>query len=1086
MLRLILGRAGSGKSELLLEKAVSLAKEKRESIIIVPEQASFETERAVLAKLGVSDARFVEVLSFTRLCERIFRKEGFFKGKRIDESGKAVIMNNALEEVCDSLSVYKKHGRGTGLINIMLSAVTEFKTRAITPEELSRTVVTNRTLAGKLKDISTIYGAYEAILEQTGLDPLDDLAHACEKLEGSEFFRGKTVMVDSFKSFTPCENKMLSYIMRDADDLYIALCADSLNGEALFAPTVRTANSLIRLAKKSGVQIAAPQICDSVNSDKAPALAALEKNLFSYNGEKISGSDGVRVFSAATCYEECRLAAGEISRLVREEGLRYRDIAIVARNFDDYANIIEDVFEKYSLPVFFDRRESVLNAPLVKLVLSAFDIVCRGFYTDDIFIYLKTDLTEITPQESAALENYAAVWQINGKRWTEPFTADPRGFSDSVDEEKTAQIENLRLALVTPLQEFAEKLKSENSRVIAQAVYELLMSLNVPERLMQTDTEDGKNMRLWELLMDMLDELTALHTEPIDGRKFAELLRLMLSTADMGFIPQGLDEITAGAADRIRLGSQKAVWILGVNEGVFPMPPPSGSIFSENERRMLIDKGLNMADTAEMCVEDEKMLAYMTVCAPSQRLYISFARGKCDGSSMSRSELVDAVLDVIPDLKIESDENIDPLFLLSTERAAFSEAAARWNEITPFAAALRSYFEENENWRDRTDSLKRAIEKTKLKIDSSELTHSLYGDNMRVSASKVEIYHQCKFQYFCRYALAIQKRRPAKLDALEYGKVMHFVFEKMISVHGAKGLGSMSDSELENSVMLLLDEYICENMGGWEDKTERFKYLYKRMSVVLMVLLKRMAAEFAQSEFAPVDFELQIGRGGDIPSVILETPNGEKIAVEGFVDRVDVMEKDGVSYVRVVDYKTGTKKFDLNEVLYGINLQMLIYLLTIDKNGRDRYGNVVPAGILYMSAKRPKAEDGRETPDMPFVESSGLLLEDSDVIRGMEKELAGKFIPVKIKKNGEFSSADCLASLEEIGELSMHIEKLLTEMAQSLYEGDIEAISALDGKYCDFCDYSTVCGHEKADGGKPFIKLDRDEIFEEIRKKECE
>lgn len=1081
MLRLILGRAGSGKSAILFEKTATLAKEKKETLIIVPEQASFQTERAVLAMLGAENARFVEVLSFTRLCERIFRKEGFFKGRRIDESGKTVVMNSALESVCDDLSIYKKHGSGTGLINVMLTAVTEFKTGGIMPESLTNAVVTNKTLADKLGDIALIYGAYEAIMEQTGLDPLDDISHACKRLENSDFFVGKTVMVDSFKSFTQVENEMLTHIMKKTD-LYVALCADSLEGEPLFAPTVRTAKKLIKLAKKCGAEVAVPIYADSL-SDKSPVLRELEKNLFSYKSEKVDNDDSVKIFSASTAYEECKLAACEFSRLVRQ-GYRYRDIAIVARNFDDYRNIIEDVFEKYSLPIFFDKREPINSMQLIKLVLSAFDIVCRGYRTDDILKYLKTDLTLLSAEESAELENYAAIWEINGKRWLEPFTADPRGFSSKADEEGVVRIENLRLSVINPLEEFAEKFKTEDCREIAQAVYELLMTLEVPQKLLETDNENNENMRLWERLMDMLDELTQLQKQPIKGQKFAELLRLMVATADMGFIPQGLDEITAGAADRIRLDSQKIVWILGANEGIFPMPPPSGSIFSENERKILIEKGLPMADTAEMCAEDEKMLVYLTASAPSEKLYISFARSTCGGTAMSKSELVDAVLEIMPDLEIRSDESFSPSDFIETERAAFSEMAVRWNENTPFEAALKSYFNSSAQWQEKTDSLRKAIEKSHFRLDSDELVHRLYGENMRVSASKVEIYHQCKFQYFCRYALGIQKRRPAKLDALEYGKVMHFVFEKILAQHGSQGLSQMSEAELENNTLLLLDEYICENMGGWEDKTERFKYLYKRMVSVLVILLKRMAAEFAQSEFEPADFELQIGRGGDIPSIILETPNGEKIAVEGFVDRVDIMKKDGISYIRVVDYKTGTKDFSLSEVLHGINLQMLIYLLTIDKNGEQRYGNVVPAGVLYLSAKRPKSEEGRDVPDMPTVACSGLLLEDTQVLRAMDKNLAGVFIPVKAKKDGTISNRNHLATLEEMGELSMHIEKLLVEMAQSLYDGDIDAASAMEGKYCDFCDYYSVCGHEKADGGKPFIKLDRDEVFEQLRNKE--
>ncbi|MDR1563493.1 MAG: PD-(D/E)XK nuclease family protein [Oscillospiraceae bacterium] len=1093
MLTIIKGRSGSGKTAFITSKLRLLAEAGKPCILLVPEQCSFAAEREVLAALGPQLLQNVEVLSFARLCERIFRQTGFPRGERINESGRTLLIRQAVEELKDSLKLYTRSN--SGFLTLLSEFIAQAKTRCISPEDLIAAEVSG-TLKAKLKELALIYAAYEALTAQTGADPRDDIDHGAERLKGSRFFEGYSLFFDSFEGFSEQEYGVLKELFMQTESVYISLTLppfvqeDTQSG-SIFSPVFKTEARLKMLAKECGLAVAAAVELQGGNRFKAPALKVLEQGIFQYSGVSSQDSQGVRILAALSPYQECEAAAAEISRLVREKGFRYRDIAIITRDFESYASTLELVFKKYNIPLFMDTRASVEAMHLFRFVLTALKCITGGLQGEELLRLAKTGLLGLDTSAVALLENYVLLWRISGRGWREPFKQNPHGFASSAALDYSDELERLnsyREAVIAPLLHLEERAQADSTGAgLARALYLMLEEAGVGTALAgfsaklceQGDEEAGDlGLRSWELLMDLLDEAANLiGASSISLNEFAELLQLMVASSDMGFIPQGLDEVTAGSAERIRPDAPKIVWVLGLNEGVFPARVSSGILINDKERGILEQASLNLFEPIEETALKERFLVYKTLSYASERLYLSFSKTGRDGSAQEKSEVIAELKSIFTTLSVEEIEGFGAEFFACSPASAFERMAAGFKEHTPLSRALQGYFNKAEAWSGKSAALEAAASRKPAHFENDELARSLFGQSMRLSATRVDSYHDCRFKYFCKYGIKANPRTKADFDPMQYGLVVHDILEKLIKRHGGKGLTTHSSSELKAEVLVLLEAYLEEKLGGAEGKSPRFMYQFFRVADTAALLLARMGREFAQSEFEPVDFELPISdEAGAVKPIMLQTAQGGSIAVKGVVDRVDKMERNGISYIRIVDYKTGSKEFKLDEVLYGLNLQMLIYLTAIWQNGGEKYGKVRPAGVLYLNTKPTadkKSEDG-----IPTFNCSGLILNDIEVLQGMEQGLGGVFIPVASKKDGAFKSYESLASLEEMGVLARHIEDMLKSMAESLHSGSIEAEPFNAGERCELCDYRAVCGHEEEDGGRPYNKFDRDAVFE--------
>ena len=1090
MLEFVLGRAGTGKTTWLREKLAAVSD--AQAILIVPEQYTFESEKALLERYGVEIANKIKVYSFTRLAEAAFLRYGGNAGKRLTDGGRRILMTLAIEACADNLALFEKSAASGRITDAMLTTLGEMKLCGIDPEDLTRTaaLVTENGLSRKLQEIALIYGAFEALVQQTYLDPLDDLTRLDAVLSAHpDFFSDTVVAVDAFDGFTMQEYRVLTHALRHAESVSVSLCCDDLDTgkRDLFSTVRRTASRLMRIAQENRVPVAAPVYCAVPYRFRNEELCVVEAVLSQETGTADT-AEHVKVFRGASPYEEVEYAAAEIRNLILSGQYRYKDISVLCRNEERYTRLLSAALRRWEIPAFISEARPVDAEPLMRFVLSAFEIVNQGWQSDSVLNLLKTGLTSLCAEEIAQLENYIFTWKLSGRAaWLNAFEKHPDGYGKPMDDaaqQALISLNALRMRITKPLARFSGVLHDGNGLTISTAVYTLLTDFELDKTLPAFCAALEKaghpelkqaQIRIWDLLMEVLDQMAGvLGEQPITGEKYGRLLREIVSDEDVSDIPQSMDSITFGAADRIRQSEPKAVFLLGAVQGEFPMIPSANGVFSDVERRELLALELPLSDTLEDRMLQEKYLAYCAMCSASERLYLTYpaAEGK---EAKSPSELVQAVRMALPKLTVIQDP--DPIFFANAPEAAFSQMASLYTQNTTASETLKAVFEEKTEYKGRFFGLG-GQERMQAASLSADTARALFGEGRYFSASQIEIYHQCRFRYFCRYGLGAKERRPAELDALEYGSLMHYLFEQVIGSR-EQDITTIPEDTLKALVQACIRRYVDENMGGFESLSAREKYRFNRMAQTAVKLITHVAAELRVSRFRPGYFELQLQYGTDFPPLRIPTENGF-VTVGGVIDRVDLYQSPYGTYVRVVDYKTGHKDFKLTDVLYGMSLQMLIYLTALSENT-----DLHPAGVLYMPSFLTAVNSNKTETAAELLESAeknlrmnGVILNNLEIVRAMEADIAGKFIPVVQKKDGSLRQSSMLLGEPAMKLVMQYVKRLIATMAQTLYAGDVSAQPLMRNlNACAWCPYTAVCGSERMGETVESVRMKNEEVL---------
>lgn len=1107
MLHFVLGRSGYGKTEYLRRLFADRARDGEEKLLfLVPDQISFETEAAFLDLLGPALSQRISVLGFSRLCDYVFEATGNRFSSFADDGVRHMVMSLALEQVGDRLTVFDKRADSADTRELMLSAVKEYKKCAISSDTLraAADAADDATLSGKLRDTALVYDTYNAIMERSYMDPLDSLTKVAQLLQTYPLFAGYTVALDAFYGFTSQEYAVIERLMAMCGEMFVALTDDGQeNGEGLFFVPCRTRSRLSRMARSLGVQIAPYRHLLTPRRFADEELAAVEENV--YRVHKLpydAPCDRVTIYRASGFYDECDFVARTIRGLL-EDGYRCRDIAVIARAVEPYIGVLDTCLEKYDIRYFMDRPQSIDAAPLVRLVTAAFEIVTRGFEREAVLTLLKTGLCSYSIGEIADFENYLFVWDISGSGFFSPFTAPPSGFADEMDAREQRlleKLESMRADIIGTLRSFASAVKDADGKTMAKALMRLLYDLKCDKNIdtlcdgLERGGEEALAadlIRMWNVLCEILDKTVAVIGDyQMEPRRFAQLLYTNFAASEVSTIPHGLDEVDVASADRTLLSDKKIVFLIGATDGVFPHTPVEAGVFTDDERvRLKSALQLPLSDTIEELIATERYYAYSAMTAASQRLYVSYACADMQGEPLAPSDMLAELLQSLPQLRVINFDKVPVGERLRSKRAAFDYLISRYQSRSADIAALKEYFYADPAYRDILAAVDSALRRRARRISDPALPRALFGEEMGLSSTRIDVYHKCAFRYFCEYGLRVRERRKAAVDALEYGTLMHHIFERFFGSYSREEYLAMDEARVNTVVSALLDEYIDRHFGGTEGKKSRFLYLLMRIRSTSVKLILHMLEELRQSDFVPVDFELGVGE--DIPAYTLPLTDGLRLTVRGSVDRVDCCDDHGVRYLRVVDYKTGTKEFDINDILYGLNLQMFIYLYAIRENGGERYGAITPAGVLYMPAVSPSVAADPDTPTekiraevLKKYRMKGVLLDDAEVITHMEHDGQGVFIPARLKDGTVSATAGSLATLEELGAIFRHIDTLIGEMAASLYEGDVDALPLKGKKHdgCAYCPYGAVCLHREDDPCREAQEHAAEEVYDLLRK----
>ena len=1102
MLTLLTGRAKTGKSTAVLRR-IAARPGGRDQILLVPEHASHQAEVDLCRACGDAASRYAEVLSFRRLSDRVLSITGGAAQVTLDAGGKLLTLEKALLEVLPELTVYRRPSRKSAFLRQLLALFDELRCYEVSPEALYQQ---SQAIPGathhKLRDLSLLYAAYEARLLRPGLDARDYMTKLCDSLEASGYAAGKDIYIDGFTYFTAQERRCLSILLRQAHSLTVTLLGQPDSREEIFDASLRTLERLRRLAEREGK----PVNIETLTSRDGSALGHLERHFFGASDPYDGDSAQIRLLQADTVFSEVEQAAAAIRRLLADGKCRCRDITVAARNMEAYEAVIETVFQRWQIPAYLSRRSDILEKPVLSLLTGVLASAGGGYEYDDMFRWLKTGLAGLQPEECDELENYVLKWEVHGGMWLRDvdWVENPDGYGapwTPARAARLARVNALRRRVQAPLSRLAEGLKTgETAAAKVNALYDFMEELSLQdalERQMNIQAEAGRlqeaeeTAQLWEILCGVLDQFVEIvGDEPMELEEFTRLFRQVLTEYSVGTIPVSLDQVQVSGIARNDRHTAKYLFLLGANDHVLPTPSQGGGILNEDDRAELSQRGIELAPTGMDQMGIELQNLYAALAQPTEGLTVSWPVADVSGAELRPAFVVDRLLILFPALRIQREPAAKP-YRLTAPLPALESAVP--------GGALWRRLEEEPAFRPRLEAMARAAAQTRGSL-SPRTVRALYGESVSMTASRLERIRTCHFSYFMEYGLKARPRTPAAFDAPQIGTFLHFLLERVTrDVQSLGGFAQVDQETLHALIRKYIDEYVQQELRNFQNRNARFRYLFARLRSAAYAVVDQAAEELRCSDFVPLAFELSFGDGRDLPAVVISEPDGE-LRIGGKVDRVDGWMKDGKLYLRVVDYKSGKKSFDLSAVRMGLDIQMLLYLFTLQKTGVPRFGgSVEPAGVLYLPARDDILSAQRNIPPEKLqaerekqLRRSGLLLAEPQVLQAMEHEALTqpRYLPIRINKSGNLSGS--LASAAQLGKLSRYVETLLHDIAREVRQGNIDADPCCrteEDSPCRFCEWAPAChfqdGRDK-DHLHYILPVKPEEFWQEIKGKEAD
>ena len=1092
MLHLLLGPSGSGKSRRMLAELRTRAEQGQRSLLIVPEQFTSSTEGQLYRTLGDTLSAYVESYSFTSLAETLLRRYGGAAVQTLDEAGRALLVRRAVDSLLDQVVYYNRQRRSAAFCEKAAQTIEELKSAGVTPQDLGAYACAPGADHDKLQELSLIYGAYEALLGQTAMDPGDRQQLAANYLD-ADFFAGRAVYIDEFDTFNAPKRALLAAMLPVAD-VTVCLCCDGLQdrdgGMGLFSGAKAVANSLHRMAADAGVAVHTETLADDRRHGDAPVLAELNLLLadptYTPQCTVDTAHPAIVCHAAASRQAEAKAVAAEIAARARA-GVPYNRMAVICRDAAQYLGPLRYEFRLQNIPLFCDEATTPENTAPARAVHAALELARGGISSRTVLRLLKTGLVNLPERQQTALENYAYTWSLKAADWRAPFIRSAAGYADVERAEDVRTRENAEAArsfLVERIQKFLPRTKDAGAAALTKQLYLFLQSLGAEDTLnalAETLRDQGRLpeadevLREWNVVMGLLNELAQLLGEEVlPPADYAELFTLLLRTTDMGHIPQSLDSVILTTAGRMRLPETDAVFVVGLTEGEFPKTPGDQGLLTHADRDTMIAQGAELPDCFENKVLREGICFYKALTAARSFLWLSWpgaAHAEDDSPASAALAPVRSLLQVpfaaptTAELGATPAAALDILGIVSQQPGREGEgealrAALDAEKDTPLAAPGYA-------------AVRRAQKAEPAAVQDTETLEKLLGPSLRVSPTRFEKYQTCPFGYFMQFVLRAAPRQKAELAPNISGTLTHWVLENALRRQGA-AFKDLTEEELWALVDSLVEEYTKENLPGI---TVRMQYLIERIRRNLVGLLGFIQRDLRQSGFQPVAFELRIddrpGEDPDAPRidpVELEDGAGHTVRIVGTVDRVDAMPLGERTYLRVVDYKTGGKDFQLKEVYCGLDCQMLLYLFTLERNARAQFPGATAAGVEYLladpapeSVPRSEAGAGENAPESSYP-LNGLLLDDESIYRAMDTRGTGEFVPLN------FSAKTCkvtngksrLADEKKLARIRDHLDGLLKQMANNLYAGKIDAQPLCSGgrSPCAYCDFRIACAHQ--------------------------
>lgn len=1132
----ILGRSGTGKTSYCINSIVNalLAPGEQQLILLVPEQATYQAERAILGDERIAGYNRLNVLSFDRL-------QFLLSGKNtarpaLSRIGRQMIVHRLLRDNKSKLKIFDASAPRPGLAQQIAQNIAELHQYAKTPDDISQLLSVlakderNNLTILKFTDIGLILEEYLKFIETDYLDPDIQLMQACKAVSSSTLARGAKLWVDGFAGFTGAELEVLTELLKVVADAQIAFCLDpakidltnpsaqEIDPVDLFYPTHRTYAELIGRVKKCKLKMTGPIILEqALRFSASDPLAHIERNIFEFEPSRLDSADNIRIISAPNERAEVGFVARRILELVKEKIYRYRDIAVIASDIDNYQHYVRAYFEDYGIPFFIDKRRPLNQHPVVQLICSALQAVTGGFSHFDIFACLKTDLVPVERYDIDLLENYCVAFGITGGDWLQPKQWNFAGKDkEHFDEQRINQI---RLKTIAPLLKLRDGLfpvdnqtKMLTAEEFTRSIFSFLDELKVTETMAHWIEQADRNIesaadehqQFHNKLVDIFDELVEVFAgQTMTAEDFFAIINAAFSQLTLAFIPPKLDQVLVGSIERSRHPDLKAVFLIGATQRQFPVPLASDSILTDDDRSQAESAGFQLAPALSLSqtLTERQYLAYIAFTRPSEFLCITYPSVDEKGGAVPRSQFIDHLESLFENLNAESiaNEKINIEQVHSkTELADLLCTRLGRDTFKPEAGDNESLGElledicSDEKLAELGSNVLSAINYDNCAGLSSDVVGELFDRQIRSSATRLSTFAACPYQYFARYTLRLEQRKEFKFEPLDLGDFYHSVLDALLKALNKqkKDFATIESGELlkilkEQTELVIKTKSFISN---FRSRSPHNAYIISSAAEILEDCVVAVGQMVRAGDFRPRLSEISFGRAKDALETLgnyeLALPDSRTVSLDGKIDRLDIADVDGENIALVFDYKRRDMSFSWSKFHYGLDMQLPIYMLAVRNATGSKIKNV--AGAFYMPVEvSPEKTTLDEIPNITekfAYKAKGIF--NGEYFHQIDNSDSNRFYNFFVTKKGDqYGKKNISGALEpaEFEKVLKFAEKKIIVLAGQILSGSVDVRPyRLGGKSpCSYCKYISVCRFDwQINDYKPLISLGKSRVLE--------
>lgn len=1105
-LKLIYGKSGSGKSEYCFKEiAKDINKEK--IYLIVPNQMALMAEKKLMEITNNVSLINTEVITFNRMAFRVRNEIGGAKKTNLSKSGKAMLLYDILCKQKDSLNFL---GKSSENVDIIGNSITEFKKHRIDINKLREECNNTQDMYLKLKlnDMITMYKEFESSIQNRFLDENDVLDILNNQIVESNQFKDAIIYIDEFVGFTTQEYQIIAKLLQIAKQVNITICTDNLmqNEELdkdIFYASKNTGIKLINIAKEYGIEIEEDVKLKNLYRFKNEELKHLEENFYKIPYKKYEEEPkNIKMFLANNQYSEIEHIATQIVKLVRNEEYRYKDISVITKNLSIYSSLIKVIFSNYNIPVFIDEKRELSENIIVKFLISVLEICNKNWSYESVFNYLKTGFVNIEREEIFKLENYCIRWGIKGNKW---YKEDWNYVGkDEYTKEEVDRLNELRRMIVKPIRNLQEKAKKDNTFFnLTKILYEFLQEMKLEEtiKLKINKLEEKGFIELaneyetsFKVLIELFDEIVLVFgEEKTNFDKYISTLKIGVKNTGLGKIPATQDEVSVGDVSRSRSHKVKAVFIIGINDGEFPSVYKDEGFFNDKDREYLKEQGFELANGSLENLYEENFNIYKAFTVAEEKLFLSYASSDNEGRTLRPSILITKMKKIYSNLQ-ETSDIISQEKEIITKNNTFDNLIEKLNDyqegkdVEDIWFDVLNYYENDALWKSRLLKSLDGITYTNIPEQiKPEFVKKLYGETLHTTISRLERYRSCPFSFYLEYGLKLKEKKSLKLDPIDTGSFMHEVIDTFFENVSNKKISikEIENADIEKIVKQIVEEKLNLTSNYIFKSIPKFIILTNRLCRLVTLSIIYIVQGLKNTDFEVVGNEIEFKNGKEYRPIEIVTKDGKKVEITGKIDRIDLAKDETGKYIRIIDYKSSAKDINLNEVLAGLQLQLITYL---DAVCQDK--DLIPAGILYFGLVEPKIDKGKRTKDITEEEieqklrehfrMNGLVLAEMNIINMMDNKLKdgekSDVIPVKIKKDGTMDKTSKVVSRKEFEILQKYVKNTLAQISKEILDGNIDIKPYYNVKTkrkpCEYCKYNSICNFKKGFYGNDYNYID--------------